>query len=430
MINNKKNILIPIIIIITIIIIVITIVLLVNLHYNSEQSIIERESAETNEELPPLNNKVTKVASRSNYMTNREIVNKFYNNYKSKSKSICKMFSKEYMEYSNITEDNVYNIIPKIDNTVEVNITEMYEAQINYNVKQIIVYGYLKGEITNKIENFKIMINVDYKENTFEVFLEDYLDKNYPDLNMESQINIDEQKNIESNQENIFEYSVTNDEEYCVLRFNSFINNMLYYPKYVYDKIDEEYRKERFTDYNDYLNFIEESKVDFYFLELEQYQKVNENNKNKYILIDSRGNYYIFTENAAMDYNVIMDMYTIELDDVIQKYNEMDVPNKSIYNIEQIVSAINNKDYEYIYSKLDETFKSTNFPTFESLKKYILEQFYYTNKIDSKKYEYVGNVGIVGITISDLDGNKEEILNKKFFIQLGEGTNFTLSFEK
>ena len=131
-----------------------------------------------------------------------------------------------------------------------------------------------------------------------------------------------------------------------------------------------------------------------------------------------------------MDYNVIMDMYTIELDDVIQKYNEMDVPNKSIYNIEQIVSAINNKDYEYIYSKLDETFKSTNFPTFESLKKYILEQFYYTNKIDSKKYEYVGNVGIVGITISDLDGNKEEILNKKFFIQLGEGTNFTLSFEK
>ena len=430
MINNKKNILIPIIIIITIIIIVITIVLLVNLHYNSEQSIIERESAETNEELPPLNNKVTKVASRSNYMTNREIVNKFYNNYKSKSKSICKMFSKEYMEYSNITEDNVYNIIPKIDNTVEVNITEMYEAQINYNVKQIIVYGYLKGEITNKIENFKIMINVDYKENTFEVFLEDYLDKNYPDLNMESQINIDEQKNIESNQENIFEYSVTNDEEYCVLMFNSFINNMLYYPKYVYDKIDEEYRKERFTDYNDYLNFIEESKVDFYFLELEQYQKVNENNKNKYILIDSRGNYYIFTENAAMDYNVIMDMYTIELDDVIQKYNEMDVPNKSIYNIEQIVSAINNKDYEYIYSKLDETFKSTNFPTFESLKKYILEQFYYTNKIDSKKYEYVGNVGIVGITISDLDGNKEEILNKKFFIQLGEGTNFTLSFEK
>ena len=268
MINNKKNILIPIIIIITIIIIVITIVLLVNLHYNSEQSIIERESAETNEELPPLNNKVTKVASRSNYMTNREIVNKFYNNYKSKSKSICKMFSKEYMEYSNITEDNVYNIIPKIDNTVEVNITEMYEAQINYNVKQIIVYGYLKGEITNKIENFKIMINVDYKENTFEVFLEDYLDKNYPDLNMESQINIDEQKNIESNQENIFEYSVTNDEEYCVLMFNSFINNMLYYPKYVYDKIDEEYRKERFTDYNDYLNFIEESKVDFYFLEL------------------------------------------------------------------------------------------------------------------------------------------------------------------
>ncbi len=363
-------------------------------------------------------------------MTNREIVNKFYSNYQSKSKSLYKILSKEYIEFANITEDNLYNTIPEIDNTMEVNITEMYEAQINYNVKQIIVYGYLKDRITDEIEEFKIMMNVDYKENTFEVFLSDYINKNYPNLDLGSQIDTDEQKYIENNQENMFEYFVvTEDDEYCVLMFNSFINNMLYYPEYIYNKIDEQYRSERFTDYNDYLNFIEESKVDFYFLELDQYQKVNEDSKIEYIMIDTRGNYYIFTENAAMDYTVIMDMYTIQLNDVIERYNEMDVPEKSVYNIEQIVTAINNKDYRYVYDKLDETFKSTNFPTLESFKEYILDNFYYTNKIDSKKYEYVGNVGIVDITISDLDGYKEEILNKKFFIQLGEGTDFTLSFE-
>ena len=59
------------------------------------------------------------------------------------------------------------------------------------------------------------------------------------------------------------------------------------------------------------------------------------------------------------DYSVILDTYTVDLKDFTDKYNSADVSTKVGMNVEKVIEAINDKDYRYVYNKLDETFRNT-----------------------------------------------------------------------
>mgnify|MGYP000081844256 CR=1 FL=1 len=47
-------------------------------------------------------------------------------------------------------------------------------------------------------------------------------------------------------------------------------------------------------------------------------------------------------------------------DEFIEKYNSANEKTKVGLNIQKVFDAINNEDYEYVYNKLDNTFKQTN----------------------------------------------------------------------
>ena len=85
-------------------------------------------------------------------------------------------------------------------------------------------------------------------------------------------------------------------------------------------------------------------------------------------------------------------------------------------------------DYEYVYGKLDDTFKSTNFKTEADFEKYIKENLYDINKIAYRTKNKTGDVYIYGLIISDGSGVKRETLNKDIIMQLKEGTDFVMSF--
>ena len=68
-------------------------------------------------------------------------------------------------------------------------------------------------------------------------------------------------------------------------------------------------------------------------------------------------------EEEVGKYSVVLDTYTIDLPEFIEKYNSANEKTKVGLNIQKVFDAINNEDYEYVYNKLDNTFKQTNFKT-------------------------------------------------------------------
>ena len=103
---------------------------------------------------------------------------------------------------------------------------------------------------------------------------------------------------------------------------------------------------------------------------LAQYQVTEEDGYTQYLLVDQNGKYYIANETAVMKYTTLLDTYTVDLPQFTESYNSANDSRKAGLNLQKVVDAINNNDYEYVYNKLDETFKSNNFPTLESFEQY------------------------------------------------------------
>ena len=63
-----------------------------------------------------------------------------------------------------------------------------------------------------------------------------------------------------------------------------------------------------------------------------QYQKSVYNDYTQYVVLDENGRYYIFKESSVMNYSVLLDMYTVELQEFTDKYNSAKGEEKK-YNI-------------------------------------------------------------------------------------------------
>ena len=88
----------------------------------------------------------------------------------------------------------------------------------------------------------------------------------------------------------------------------------------------------------------------------------------------------------------------------------------------------NDKDYNYVYNKLDNTFKQNNFPTLESFQTYITQNLYENNSIAYSNYQTSGNLHIYEISIKNAEDENSATVTKNFIMQLLDGTDFVMSF--
>lgn len=169
-----------------------------------------------------------------------------------------------------------------------------------------------------------------------------------------------------------------------------------------------------------------------YFLnfELNKYKEENNDNYTEYICIDQYGNYYIFKDKGVMDYTVMLDTYTIDSDEFNNKYNNGSEQLKVGMNLEKIFQALNRKDYNYIYEKLDDNFKQNNFPTLTDFETYAKSTFFDINKIEYGDFEEKSGVYVYKISLSDAteSANEEKKVTKNFIIKLEDNNNFKMAF--
>lgn len=339
-------------------------------------------------------------------------------------KAIYGLFGNDYIKENGISIDNLQEKLGNYNN-IDVFIKNMYSRDLSEFLKLYLVFGTIIENENTTNENFELMILTDEKNRTFNIYTSDYIEKkNLYELSKEKNFKMDIEE-IENRKYNTYEFEVINDQTYVVDLLDHYIQSVKYLElKYSYNKLDEEYKEKKFDKETDYEKYIEENKKRITTAILNYYRVDKYDDYKQYICIDRLGNYYIFRESANMDYTVLLDSYTIDLPEFIEKYNNATTEEKVAMNIEKIVEALNAQDYNYVYGKLADEFKENYFSKYEDFEKYAKNTFSTGNEIAYNSYTETQNVSTYNIT---LKGNKNTI-TKTVVMKLEEGTDFVMSF--
>lgn len=416
---------ITLIVVILIIIIIVTLLLLIN---NKELTEAEFEVPEepTLTALEPETNNYT-------YLFCDEIINKFFDNIKGEEvyvyyeEAILAVLDKEYINENQLTEENVLSFFDEYKNINSYGIKEIYSQDIGFRQNSNGKYIYTKGILrkNGEEEYIYILIKEDYENNTYSLSIineEEYNNIKYGGTNNDTTISIEINNYNEIYSKSITEYQM------CLNFFTDYINTIENNPKYGYELLDETYSKEKFENLEEYEKYIQEL-GNLNELILKEYSISEKEGYKQYVGIDNKGNYYIFKVESAMQYTLILDTYTIDIPEFTNKYNEATDQEKVILNLNKFMLAINDKDYKYAYSVLADSFKTKNFPTYESFETYAKSNFFEKNEFNYIEFgNEAGTYYTYRVNITSASETSSNVITKTFIMVLGEGTEFKMSF--
>lgn len=326
------------------------------------------------------------------------------------------LLSEEYINKNSITEENVYEYVNKVEEKLIFVPLKMNVLELG-NTTKYAIYGFCQTGSNEYREDLYFILNVDNNNNTYSI---------EPVQNADNIDKIELTNNnmsIEKNRYNSYKEKEISDEYLCEQYLFIYKRIMLSKPQEAYKYLNENYREKKFTSLQDFIDCVTKNKEKIAKMGLKAYSVKD----NRYMCQDQWNNYYIFNLKDALDYDVMLDIYTVDLEEFTQRYNSTNEENKVAMNVEKIESAINNKDYKFVYDKLDQTFRNNNFQTIDDLEKYISANFYESNDL---KYESVSNEGSIYVyKLKIIDANNEN--NTKDFtiiMKLMEEADFVMSF--
>lgn len=337
--------------------------------------------------------------------------------------NIYNLLSKQFIEKNKVTIENIWEHVPEIKQEALFVPIEIGEYR-NVNITKHVVYGILENLTDNKyISDMCIIITLDNTTGSYSIEPINEKYKTIKDIKVEE---IEEE--IERNQYNAYEYAKVNDDDIIKDYYNNYKKLILGYPEKAYELLEEEYKKVRFPTLDSFKKYIQENKKQISKSNVQKYQISTNDEKKQFICADQNNNYYIFQEEEILKYKAILDIYSIDLPEFLERYNTSDENEKILLNVQKIFYAINMGDYKYVYQKLDENFKNNYFKTEADFEKYIKENLYKYNKISYGKYEKNQDVYIYNVNISNSENKEDSVINKKLVMKLKEGTDFVFSF--
>lgn len=449
--STKKIIMILTILVITIIIIISIILLLLNGNNNTNNNDgnknIEENIATPAMKDDPIEIKesLEKVTVRNNYYTVKNCITKFYTYYSSiynveenniirdeeaiasleneKKQNIQAVYSildKKYKTYKKITLENLETKLNAI-NRPNIEITDMYVSQKNENINIYFVYGYLIDTSSSNISKFSMIVNIDMLNRTYTVLLEDYIKENYGDIKIGENIEFSYLDNIETNTYNTFKYQAITDDTYIADIFNSFRENLIYNKTHIYENLDKTYKQKRFGTLEGFEQYVNDKIREISIMKLTKYQKTKYDDYTQYVCLADNNKYYIINVFSPTEIEFILDTYTIDQPEFLEKYKAADEKTKVALNIQKIKEAFNNNDFEYVYDKLDMTFRQNNYPDYNNFKEYLKLNLFENNIFEYKNIEKHGDIYVTNIIINKT--KKMDIIMK-----LSNDTSFYISF--
>lgn len=445
---KKAIIALSIILVIAIIVLVIILALNSNNNGNNQQAAIsEDEGIDAYQK--ETDTVVSKVTNRIDYYTVKTCIGKYYADYSilfnpeiyyigvseeklkqeqtDNAQAIYDMLDSQYITEKNITVDNLATNLKEIG-VITPYVTNMYVNHRTDNIDIYVVEGKIKTNITDEGENYKIILKLDLLNKTFSIMPSEYVEEKYGNIVEGQNLDIEVANSIDKNNNNQYIYRTITEEDYMKDLFTELKNELLYDHEAAYNHLNEEYRSKKFATLEEFNNLVASREEEYKTMSLAQYQVVQEDGYTQYVLVDQNGKYYIFNETGVMNYTTMLDTYTVDLPEFIEKYNESTSAEKAGMNMQKVVDALNNEDYSYIYSKLDDTFKTNNFGSVESFEGYIKNNLYISVDVEYSNYNSSGELHMYDVTFKDKNNTNSEPITKTFIIKLLEGTDFVMSF--
>lgn len=442
-----KKIIIPLGIMLVIAIIALIIILNLINKNNQQTDISEDEGIEAYQK--ETDTILSQVTNRVDYYTVKTCIGKYYADYSilfnpeiyyigfseervkqeqaDNTQAIYDMLDSQYITEKGITIDNLGTNLKKIE-VITPYITNMYVNHRTNNMDIYVIDGTIKTDITDAGEKFQIILKLDILNKTFSIMPSEYVEEKYGNILDGQNLDIELTDSIEKNNNNQFVYRTITEEDYMKDLFAELKNELLYDHEKAYNHLNEEYRNKKFATLEKFNNWATSKEEEYKNMVLAQYQTVQEDGYTQYVLVDQNGKYYIFNETGVMDYTTMLDTYTVDLPEFIEKYNKSNEADKAGMNLQKIVDAINDRDYTYVYNKLDETFKQNNFKTENDFIAYMQNAFYANNNVEFSNYRASGDLHIFDATFTDRNNANNQARSKTFIIQLKEGTDYRLSF--
>lgn len=338
-------------------------------------------------------------------------------------KAVYNMLDEEYISYKNLTKENLGKTLAQIS-SMDVDINKMYVSKQNNNISLYIVNGKLFEQQTGNVKDFSLLVKTDSANNTFSIFLDDYIKDKYPNMNIteRTDFTLDNKNNISEKEYNKYENVEKNDEEYIKALLLKYRNEILNDPETAYSYLNTEYKNTKFESIENFRNYISNNILRISELQLSKYLINKYDDYTQYVCIDDNGYYYIFNDKGVMNYEMYLDTYTVSLPEFTEKYQKAGTQQKVGMNITKVLDAINEKDYKYVYNKLNSTYRQTKFNNnIEDLENYIKENFV-SNDVEYNEFEDVGGTYTYNISFNDTDKTVS------FIVKLLDNDDFEIAF--
>ena len=314
-------------------------------------------------------------------------------------------------------------------------IDKFYAQTIYYNTikfdeqSQYYIYGiYWKNNYKEK-HNVYITIDIEeekllyaYEQSAIDITLQQFLNeiKKIDVTKINTNIDFNENKKV-----NYLEYNTAAKIERY---YRYYIDLVQYDTKEAYELLDENYKEKRFGNFENYLNYINENKNNIINTKLQKYtaKYFEDTEQYQYACLDNNNKYFIINENSLLDYSILLDEYTIDIPQFVEKYNNSDEQNKVALNLDKFIKGINDKNYNYSYSILADSFKKNKYPSINLFEQEVKSQFFENCSIEYSGFTQQGDNYIYSIVLKDTSSNNTK--NMTIIMKLGEGTEFEMSF--
>lgn len=328
-----------------------------------------------------------------------------------------------------LTAEKIIN--DNLESSQKFYIEDAYYQEIEVDVEaKIYIYGRLFYNNYSNNKTMYIILNTNYDNMLYDEKIEkDGITKTEYDIiiaNLKEQTTTTKLSSYDSTKK--FTLKNATDEDIITRYLEYYQNMVLYDTKDAYDLLNEDYKNKRFGSYNSFEEYVNDYNQTIENLTLEKYGMSYGETTTKYIAQDTKENYYTFECKSVLDFDIQLDNYTIEIDDYKAKYNALTDQQKAAICLSNVIQMINTKDYENLYKKVDETFRSKNFPTVDEFKNYINNRYYYYNIVSNTQARMDSNIYVLSFDISSGNNTSAETKKANLLIQLGNDTEFKISF--
>ncbi|MCL2354821.1 MAG: hypothetical protein FWC68_02905, partial [Oscillospiraceae bacterium] len=211
--------------------------------------------------------------------------------------------------------------------------------------------------------------------------------------------------------------------------FSRFIDNALFSTHRAFNMLDSEFREKRFNNsLQEFERYIDRNFVYLAGSRLERYSVAQGEGYTRYVLIDQGERIFILLETGIMQFTVILDTYTLDLPEFVERYMSANSQERVALNIQRLIQALNEQDYRFVYNRLAESFRQNYFQELGHFEAYIRHTLPERMQIEHLAFNEESGLYMQTIRFIDISDENREPVEKRIVMELREGTDFVFAF--